>query len=124
MNVTKALLCINDVNVTNISHGIIQSRYSKNTSNSLEKVEVTFLGNSVLNEFSRYLGEDVEKKTYKILRIYYIIFHVFIESILLRMQVHQNFLFLVTTLDLYVRILLRRGGENSVLIQDMLMEQG
>lgn len=71
MNATKALLCINGVNVTNISHGITQSRYAQSTSNSLEKAEVIFLGSGVLNELSRYLGENVDKKTYNIKDLLY-----------------------------------------------------
>lgn len=71
MNATKALLCISGVNVTNISHGITQSRCGQSTSNSLEKAEVIFLGSGVLNELSRYLGEDVDKKTYNIRDLLY-----------------------------------------------------
>ncbi len=71
MNAAKALLCINGINVTNISHGITQSRYTQSTSNSLDKAEVIFLGSGVLNELSRYLGEDVNKKTYNIKDLLY-----------------------------------------------------
>lgn len=77
MNAAKALLCINGINVTNISHGITQSRYTQSTSNSLDKAEVIFLGSGVLNELSRYLGEDVNKK-HIISKTCYTIFHVFI----------------------------------------------
>lgn len=71
MNATKALLCINGVNVTNISHGITQSRYDQRRSNSLDKAEVIFLGSGVLNELSRYLGENVDKRTYNIKDLLY-----------------------------------------------------
>lgn len=71
LNATKALLCINGVNVTNISHGITQNRYGQSTSNSLDKAEVIFLGSGVLNELSRYLGEDANKKTYNIKDLLY-----------------------------------------------------
>lgn len=121
LNATKALLCINGVNVTNISHGITQNRYGQSTSNSLDKAEVIFLGSGVLNELSRYLGEDANKK-HIISRICYIISLVFIEHTPLPMQVLQNFLFPLVIFDLYVRIQLLKGGLSSVWIQDMLME--
>ena len=71
LNATKALLCINGINVQAISHGITQSRHSNSKSNSLDKAEVIFLGGGVLNELSRYLGEDVTKKTYIIKDLLY-----------------------------------------------------
>lgn len=71
LNATKALLCISGVDVTNISHGITQDRFTQNGGNSLEKAEVIFLGAGALNELSRYLGESVEKKTYNIKDLLY-----------------------------------------------------
>lgn len=63
LNATKALLCINHIDVHNISHGITQNRRENDASNSLEKAEVIFLGGGALTELSRYLGEDVIKQT-------------------------------------------------------------
>ena len=71
LNATKALLCISGIDVTNISHGITQKRYVQNVSNSLDKAEVIFLGAGVLNELSKYLGENVDKKTYTIKDLMY-----------------------------------------------------
>lgn len=71
LNATKALLCVNGINVTNMSHGITQDRYDSNHSNSLDKAEVIFLGAGALNELSRYLGEDVDKRTYNIKDLLY-----------------------------------------------------
>lgn len=71
LNATKALLCINGINVQNISHGITQDRYKQIKSNSLDKAEVIFLGTGVLYELSKYLGEDVTKKTYNIKDLLY-----------------------------------------------------
>ena len=71
LNATKALLCVNGINVTNISHGITQDRYDENKSNSLDKAEVIFQGAGALNELSRYLGEAVDKGTYTIKDLLY-----------------------------------------------------
>lgn len=71
LNATKALLCINGIDVHAISHGITQSRHSNNHSNSLDKAEVIFLGSGVLTELSRYLSEDVSKQTYVIKDLLY-----------------------------------------------------
>jgi hypothetical protein len=71
LNASKALLCINGINVNNISHGITQSRQNQSNSNSLEKAEVIFQGGGVLNELSRYLAEDVNKQTYNIKDLMY-----------------------------------------------------
>lgn len=71
LNAAKSLLCINGVNVTNISHGIRPVKNNQNSSNSLDKAEVVFLGRGVLNELSRYLGENVDKKTYNIKDLLY-----------------------------------------------------
>jgi len=62
LNATKTLLCINGIDVHNISHGITQSRHENEASNALDKAEVIFLGGGVLTELSRFLGEDVTKK--------------------------------------------------------------
>lgn len=71
LNATKALLCVNGINVTNISHGITQARHEQVQSNSLDKAEVIFLGSGVLNELSRYLGENVDKQTHNIKDLLY-----------------------------------------------------
>lgn len=71
LNATKALLCVNGINVTNISHGITQARHEQVQNNSLDKVEVIFLGSGVLNELSRYLGENVDKQTHNIKDLLY-----------------------------------------------------
>lgn len=71
LNATKALLCINKIDVNNISHGITQNRHSNEKSNSLEKAEVIFLGAGALTELSRYLEEDVTKQTYIIKDLLY-----------------------------------------------------
>lgn len=71
LNAAKALLCVNGVDVTNISHGITQARHAQVQSNSLEKAEVIFLGSGVLNELSRYLGESVDKQIYSIKDLLY-----------------------------------------------------
>lgn len=71
LNAAKTLLCINGIDVSNISHGITQSRYENQTSNSLDKANVIFLGSGVLTELSRYLGEDVTKKTLNIKDLLY-----------------------------------------------------
>ena len=71
LNAAKALLCANGIDVTNISHGITQNRHGANTSNSLEKAEVIFTGSGVLNELSRYFGENVSKTTYNIKDLLY-----------------------------------------------------
>lgn len=71
LNATKALLCINKIDVNNISHGITQNRHSNEKSNSLDKAEVIFLGAGALTELSRYLEEDVTKQTYIIKDLLY-----------------------------------------------------
>lgn len=71
LNAAKALLCANGVDVTNISHGITQARHTQVQSNSLEKAEVIFWGSGVLNELSRYLGENVDKQTHNIKDLLY-----------------------------------------------------
>lgn len=71
LNAAKALLCIAGVNVNNISYGITQSRQNQASSNSLERAEVIFTGAGVLNELSRYLGENVDKRTYNIKDLLY-----------------------------------------------------
>lgn len=71
LNATKALLCISGIDVHAISHGITQSRHSNDCSNSLDKAEVIFLGSGVLTELSRYLGEDVSKRTHVIKDLLY-----------------------------------------------------
>lgn len=71
LNATKALLCVNGINVTNISHGITQARHEQVQNNSLDKAEVIFLGSGVLNELSRYLGENVDKQTHNIKDLLY-----------------------------------------------------
>ncbi len=63
LNATKALLCMNKIDVHNISHGITQNRHGNAASNSLENAEVIFLGGGILTELSRYLGEEVTKQT-------------------------------------------------------------
>lgn len=65
------MLCINQINVDNISHDITQSRYLNEKSNSLEKAEVIFWGSGALTELSRFLGEDVTKRTYNIKDLMY-----------------------------------------------------
>lgn len=71
LNATKALLCINKIDVHNISHGITHDRHLCTKSNSLDKAEVIFLGGGALTELSRYLGEDVTKRTYTIKDLLY-----------------------------------------------------
>lgn len=71
LNATKALLCINGIEVHTISHGITQNRHANDKSNSLDKAEVIFLGSGALTELSRYLNEDVTKKTYVIKDLLY-----------------------------------------------------
>ena len=71
LNATKALLCINGVNVTNISHGITPVKNQQSISNSLEKAQVTFCARGALNELSKYLGESVDKTTYSIKDLLY-----------------------------------------------------
>lgn len=71
LNAAKALLSISGVNVNSISHGITQSRQNQESSTSLEKAQVIFTGSGVLNELSRYLSEDVNKKTYNIKDLLY-----------------------------------------------------
>lgn len=71
LNATKALLCINNIDVHSLSHGITQSRQSNEKSNSLDRAEVIFLGAGALTELSRYLGEDVTKQTYIIKDLLY-----------------------------------------------------
>lgn len=71
LNAAKALLSINGIPLENISHGITQDRYAMANSNSLSQTEVIFLGAGVLTELSRYLGESVDKQTYKIQDLLY-----------------------------------------------------
>jgi len=71
LNATKALLCINGINVHTISHGITQPRNCNERSNSLDKATVIFSGSGVLFELSRYLNEDVKKQTYSIKDLLY-----------------------------------------------------
>lgn len=71
LNATKALLCINNIDVQAVSHGITKNKHSNERSNSLDKAEVKFLGAGVLAELSRYLGEDVTKQSYVIKDLLY-----------------------------------------------------
>lgn len=71
LNAVKALLCINGINVKNISHGITQDKHKQSKSNSLANEEVIFLGQGVLFELSKYLGEEAGKKRYVIKDLLY-----------------------------------------------------
>lgn len=71
LNAAKALLCINGINVSNISHGITQDKHNRASSNSLEKAEVIFLGQGVLYELSHYFSEEAIKQTVNIKDLLY-----------------------------------------------------
>lgn len=92
LNATKALLCVNGINVTNISHGITQARHEQVQSNSLDKAEVIFLGSGVLNELSRYLEEKMLTNKHIILRIYFTTFRAYIAALRLHIPEQLNFL--------------------------------
>ncbi len=71
LNAAKALLCINGISVSNISHGITQDRHNQTISKSLGQAEVIFLGQGVLFELSRYFGEEACKQTLNIKDLLY-----------------------------------------------------
>ena len=71
MNATKALLCLNGINLDNISHGISSDRSMLATSNSLEAISVVFNGGGVLCELSKHLGESCTKEHYTIYDLLY-----------------------------------------------------
>ncbi len=119
LNATKALLCINGINVKNISHGITQNRHGQSASNSLEKAEVIFLE----VEFSMNFQDILEKmliKRHIILKICYTIFLVYIGHIVLHIRVRLNYLFLLVISNMFVKIQLLNVGLSFVLILTML----
>ena len=71
LNAAKALLCINGISVSNISHGITQDRHNQTISKSLEQAEVIFLGQGVLFELSKYFNEEACKQTLNIKDLLY-----------------------------------------------------
>ena len=62
MNAAKALLVIRGINVDSISHGVASARLS--TSGNISNDYIIYKGAGVLNELSRFYGEDVNKVDY------------------------------------------------------------
>lgn len=70
LNAAKALLSIKNISLDNIAHGVSPKKNSLSKI-SFDKAEVEFKGGGVLCEISRYLGESVDKQTYKIKDLIY-----------------------------------------------------
>lgn len=73
LNATKALLAIKgseEIDFDNLSHGITSFRKQWTTKN-IKDAEVTFLASGVLAELSKYLGEDANKKPYRVYDLLY-----------------------------------------------------
>ena len=69
MNATKALLAKNGITLNNISHGVTSARQT--TKGSIRQDEITYQGSGVLFELSKYLGESVNKQSYKVFDLLY-----------------------------------------------------
>lgn len=69
MNATKALLSIHGVSMVNICHGVSASR--QNTCGSIRQDEIIYTGSGVLFELSKYLGEPLNKASYKVFDLLY-----------------------------------------------------
>ena len=74
LNAAKALLAINgdkNINLDNIKHGISSKREPLGKVTGLDKTNVTFKNHGVLNELSKYFGEDHKEQDYIIYDLLY-----------------------------------------------------